>query len=273
MRRIAVVTTFSKDGFRRYGNRMVKTWCKFWPEEVTLHVYPDEPVPLRKEQRVQAHYDPIPERDAFMRRTAGRGEYQGITQKRYDYRFDVRKFAHKPFVLWDFARNFAAGADALIWLDADTLTHSPVPFSVVDERMAPPDYDIQFLGRPEKYSECGYLYFNLEGRGRSVLDRWIRYYLDMGFRQEAEWHDSFLFDRARERLDGLVESDLTGHLHKDNGGAHPLINSFLGEYLDHLKGNSRKATGRPRKGDLFVKHDSEYWRANSHATERRRRPR
>ena len=40
-RKLAVVTTFSAAGFDQYAHRMIDTWLKHWPSDVTLFVYPD----------------------------------------------------------------------------------------------------------------------------------------------------------------------------------------------------------------------------------------
>ena len=40
--KIAVVTTFHPEGLKKYGQKMIDSFCENWPEEVTLHVYPEE---------------------------------------------------------------------------------------------------------------------------------------------------------------------------------------------------------------------------------------
>lgn len=268
IRKIAVVTTFSKAGWDAYARRMVESWADHWPTGVDLFLYPDEPVegvPARPNIRVVR--ESIPERDRFVAKYGGIQKFNGGGT--YNYRFDAVKFCHKPFCLWHFARHVSQGMAApyegLIWLDADTITHADVPLTALDQ-FAPPRADIQFLGRAQKYTECGYLYFNLtRPRAMQLLERWVNYYIRDTFRHEREWHDSWLYDRAREVDHTLQGIDLTGHLKRNQGSGHPLINSFLGGYLDHLKGDSRKAVGKPRKGDLFVNHETPYWEANAHA--------
>lgn len=273
LRKIAVVTTFSKSGFEQYAERMLETWVKNWPATVDLFVYPDEPVALPRRANVRGIYDPIPEKEVFIRRYQGRSKFRGRTEAGYNYRFDAVKFCHKPFALWHCMHTYLLSGDhpysGLIWLDADTVTHAPVDDAAV-ARMAPPEFDIQFLGRCYKYTECGYIYFNLESRGGpKLLDDWVGLYTSCEFARQTEWHDSFLFDIARKRLGDTVRgNDLTGHLPRRKGAGHPLINSFLGQYLDHLKGDARKITKQPRKGDLFIDHESEYWRMHSHAKAR-----
>ena len=45
---------------------------------------------------------------------------------------------------------------------------------------------------------------------------------------------------------------------KTGGGGHPLINSVLGTWLDHMKG-VRKSEGSSRKKDLLVPRNEKYW--------------
>jgi len=45
---------------------------------------------------------------------------------------------------------------------------------------------------------------------------------------------------------------------KTGGGGHPLINSVLGKWLDHMKG-VRKSEGRSRDKDLIVARTESYW--------------
>lgn len=273
MRKIAVVTTFSREGWRDYAGRMVTTWIKHWPTAVDLFLYPDEKVKVPCAPNVRVILPPNLEKQRFLEWASRVRRFTGQHAGRYNYRFDAVKFCHKPFALWHFAHGPGLEYDALIWLDADTLTHAPVPLTVVDHMMAPEGYDIQFLGRSYKYSECGYLYFNLRGGGLEVLDAWVAYYRDRTFKAEAEWHDSFLFDRARQKLPHVRAKDLTGHIPKRQGAGHPFVNSFLGLYLDHLKGDTRKATGKPRKHDLHADHDAPYWTENAHARcTRKKRP-
>ena len=42
---------------------------------------------------------------------------------------------------------------------------------------------------------------------------------------------------------------------------HPFVNTILGKYIDHLKGDHRKNQGKSNKGiqDLVVNHKNDYW--------------
>ena len=45
---------------------------------------------------------------------------------------------------------------------------------------------------------------------------------------------------------------------KTGGGGHPLINSVLGNYFDHMKG-ARKTKGKSQKKDLISTRAESYW--------------
>ena len=46
--KIAVVTTFHEEGLKKYGQKMINSFCENWPKEVTLHIYPEECNPAIK---------------------------------------------------------------------------------------------------------------------------------------------------------------------------------------------------------------------------------
>jgi len=273
MRRIAVVTTFSKEGWDKYAKRSVETFDKMWPQGVELHCYPDARLKDEiKSPRIFYHYDDIPERTKFIKTWGVIPAMTGHGADRYNYRFDAVKFCHKPFVLSEFARfsmhDCTPPYDGMIWVDADTVTHSAVPLKVVQKDMAPKDKDFCYLGRNYKYSECGFMFFNLaRTQTYAFLQRVLRFYRHGTFQTQKEWHDSFLFDQARawfEQRPGpntpIFHSYSPPDLHRRHGGGHPFVNSFLGAYMDHLKGDVRKLTGKPRKQDMVVGHDQKYWR-------------
>lgn len=274
-RKLAVVTTFSKEGWNQYANRMVPSFLRYWDKSVDLYIYPDEYVQTPKYSNLYPIYDANPKKIEFIKGFGGKPLYRGMTGAGYNYRFDAIKFCHKPFALEHCMTNYLlpAGYDDMIWLDADTITHSPVNSSAIQE-LAPKNFDIQFLGRSYKYSECGYLYFNLRHhRARKLLQRWVGYYIEGSFTLEQEWHDSWLFDMARHTDPELKALDLTGHVPRRKGGGHPFVNSVLGQYMDHFKGDKRKVTGKPRIGDLYATHDVQYWKENAHAKAKPRRNR
>jgi hypothetical protein len=77
----------------------------------------------------------------------------------------------------------------------------------------------------------------------------------------AEWHDSFLFQHLLNDFKdaGGFRSASISEPDPGTPGVHVFINSPLGQYMDHLKGD-RKATGKSKKSDLYVIRKEDYWK-------------
>ena len=77
----------------------------------------------------------------------------------------------------------------------------------------------------------------------------------------AEWNDCWVFDRIRERVQqqhpAWRQLNWTEGFSKQGEG-HPLINTEWGAYLDHLKGERKKA-GRSEIKDLVLPRSEHYW--------------
>lgn len=261
-----VVTTFNESGYKQYGQRMIQTFLQNWPAEVTLVVYAEqckvgETAPNLEVRDIavidaltvfkttwrgvpKANGDVSADPVRSQRRDAGKG-----------FKWDAVRFAHKVYSIFHCANNIKT--DWLIWMDADTVCHSPV--SVADiTRLCPSHHDLCFLGRKGKYTECGLYAMNLN---HSIMERFLwdfqRLYddADNGIFRLMEWHDSFVFDAVRKNHQ-LNELDWSGHL--ITGEGHPLINSEWGAYLDHLKGD-RKSLGHSKPKDLKTPRLESYW--------------
>lgn len=265
--KIAVVTTFHEEGLKKYGQKMIDSFCENWPEEVTLHIYPEGCNPaIRNHNHVTLkRLEEVPELKAFKEKWRGVPKANGdvsadpIRSKRRDsgkgFKWDAVRFAHKVYSIFDCART--TDADILLWMDADMICHSPITKETV-LRLCSSEKDLCFLGRQGKFSECGLYAMNLKSsRVRDFLNKFQQVYDDAenGIFTMAEWHDSFVFDEVR-KLCHLNELDWSGHL--ITGEGHPLINSEWGAYLDHLKGK-RKDYGKSLTTDLKINRKEGYW--------------
>ena len=261
-----VITTFNADGYKKYGQRMVQTFLKNWPKSVSLVIYAENCKVVESADNLTvidiAKVDAL---SAFKQRWQGVPKATGDVsadpekRKRKDagkgFKWDAVRFAHKVYSIFHCAQTVTT--DWLIWMDGDTVCHSPVTVADI-ERLCPADRDLCFLGRRHKYTECGLYAMNL--RSASVQEFLKRFQLmyddaENGIFQQDEWHDSFIFDVARKHTT-LNELDWSSHL--ITGEGHPLINCEWGAYLDHLKG-ARKDLGRSKSIDLKVKRTEAYW--------------
>jgi len=275
--KIAVVTTFHGDGLEKYAQRMINTFCDNWPAEVVLHLYPENCNPairdhshitLKRLEEVEelmafkntwqnipkANGDVSADPVRSLRKDAGKG-----------FKWHAVRFAHKVYAIFDCART--TDADILIWMDADTICHSPITIQDL-YRMIPADSELCYLGRKGKYSECGLYSMNLRSVNiQAFLKEFQRFYdqAEQGIFQLAEWHDSFVFDAVRVKFPQMRQLDWAAHLNdirptlgSSQGEGHPLINSEWGAWLDHLKGG-RKKLGRSKRDDLKVARIEAYW--------------
>ncbi len=274
----AVVTTFHNDGYRKYGRRMIETFLKNWPKEVMLYVYAEDCVVTETDENLKVFdlHEASPELRAFKEKWKNVPKANGdvsadpVRSRRKDsgkgFKWHAVRFAHKVYAIFDCARE--TDADVLVWMDADTICHSPITMQDL-YRMIPADGELCYLGRKGKYSECGLYAMNLRSSNvQNFLKEFQRVYDDAetGIFQLDEWHDSFVFDAVRKKFPQMRQLDWAAHLHdlrpssgNSTGEGHPLINSEWGAWLDHLKGG-RKKLGRSKREDLKVPRTEAYWR-------------
>jgi hypothetical protein len=276
--KISVVTTFHEAGLMEYGQRMINSFCKNWPETVTLHIYPEScnPAISNHGHVTLKRLEEIPELMTFKNRWRDVPKANGdvsadpVRSRRKDsgkgFKWHAVRFAHKVYAIFDCAKE--TDADFLVWMDADTICHSPITLQDL-YRMIPADSELCYLGRKGKYSECGLYAMNLRSPNvQAFLKEFQRVYDDAenGIFQLDEWHDSFVFDEVRKKFPRMRQLDWAAHLHdlrpssgNSSGEGHPLINSEWGAWLDHLKGG-RKKLGRSKREDLKVQRTEPYWR-------------
>lgn len=273
----AVISTFNDDGLKKYGQRMINSYMLNWPKEVILHLYPEECNPaisnhervtLKRLEEVQPLMN-FKNRWKDVPKANGDVSDDPIRSKRKDsgkgFKWHAVRFAHKVYAIFDCAKT--TDADILIWMDADTVCHSPITIQDII-RMIPENSDLCYLGRKGKYSECGLYSMNLKSpEVINFLKEFQRFYdeAETGIFTLEEWHDSFVFDSVRIKFPLMKQHDWALHLNDlrpragmSSGEGHPLINSEWGAWLDHLKG-SRKNLGRSKKEDLKVLRKEKYW--------------
>jgi len=88
---------------------------------------------------------------------------------------------------------------------------------------------------------------------------------DNGIFRLVEWHDSFVFGHIIKNLIPVNNNvlDYSAEMYlkeaKSGGGGHPLINTVLGKWIDHMKG-ARKNTGKSKSSDIMVNRKESYWK-------------
>lgn len=221
----------SLDGYERYGKRFLESSRNL--PCLTVYSEDDLPIPHKKLD------DPV--HLAFLER---------CPPDPLDYRFQARRFSYKTFAV--LAASHSRGR--MIWLDADVNVFAKVPEAFLDGLLPKGAYTA-YLGRPNMHSECGFVIYDRDHKAHDWFMRsWRRLYETDALFQLPEWHDSFVYDHLRTALN-VPAVNISG-----KAADHPFINSPLGKYMDHLKGN-RKQAGRSRPQDLVWRRKEGYWNA------------
>ena len=263
-RKFAFVSTCSKEGWVEYGENFVKAFLEYFPVETNLYMYVDFK-PTVFDPRVEYRQIAVCRGlDAFQADIArldfaqGRKVVHSTHAQGYNPQviWNARKFSFKVFVVEHCVMH--ADGDVVTWIDADTIAHTPLSIEYI-AGLIPPYCLLNYLGRDQKFSECGYVSYN---RQHSACSQFVTDFADL-YRSGAifglkEWHDSYVFDLLRnvfERRYGVTNFNISADCSDLD---HVFINSSLGLYLDHLKG-PRKSEGRSRASDLKVSHGRDYW--------------
>jgi len=247
-----VVTSMNAEGYERYGRRMIDAFKTFWPETVKLVVVSEEDIPLVTDDRVyfESYGEVAPEGEHFKRKFGQFSEARGTSYTfnenqelmiGYNYAFDSIRFSHKTFSIYGISRKW--DSDRLIWLDADTVTLSPIDQRFFEE-IDPGDGHASYLGRTHMYSECGFICYNRRHQiHQRFMDQTAIEYLNGEIFLLPQWHDCWMFDIMRQHFAseyGATYRNLSENVAESD---HPFINCILGDYMDHLKGDSRKDAG------------------------------
>lgn len=258
MSKYQLTTTMHARGYEQYGKNMINSFLEHWPKAQTLVVYVEgfELTPEHAADPRIISRDLLacsPELVEFKQRHRDNPAANGFrdpTRKDADFIFDAVRFSHKVFALYHAVHNRLPTADAVVWIDADTVTHRTVPQDFLNKRFPlDPGVGIYYLGRTQQHSECGWMVFNCKNHHMKAFWKQFvnQYRQDLLFGLE-EWHDSYVFDHVRTQMEksGMVNSNITPGYAR----GHPFVDSFLGDHMDHLKGPKRKAAGRSAKHEV-----------------------
>lgn len=254
--KIAVVTTFDADGWTKYAHAMLRSFEEYWPRTVKLFAFAEGCAHLTTGLRDLD--TACPSVEVFKRDNPSPGR-RGRGGAAYNYRFDAVRFCHKVFATETaMIEARASGFDALIWLDADVLTHSPIPEGFLSSLLEY-DGDVAYLARSGRHSETGFIVYRTNDLGESLVRAVADRYRSGEVFALAEWHDAFVFDICRRELEASTHLNCTSLSDGYEGHGHPFVNSRLGQYMDHLKGDARKEQGRSKKRDLVNARAEAWW--------------
>ena len=276
---ITVCTTFHKEGLDLYGQRFIDSFAKRVDKKIKLLVYAEDCVVVNPDPTQITVFDAkleLKKLNAFKQRWKDDPRANGIPPDEIQarrprewhkkFKWDAIRFANKVYAVFDACER---SKDWCVWMDADTFVHSDWTYDQF-KNLLPNNKWMTYVGRgkgSQTWPECGFYGLNLNDTiCQDFLKEFERVYEDAenGIFKLEEWHDSFVFgnilnamkDYYPEVLDYSAEMYI--RTAKTGGGGHPLINSVLGTWIDHMKGN-RKNTKKSLPKDLMVNRTEAYW--------------
>jgi len=254
--KFSVVTSMSGDYYSKTGKAMLESFIKNWPQNISIKIYTEEMdrfiLPYHPRYTIQRLNIIEPDLKLFVERHKNRPDQQNVKE----LHLGAVRFSYKTFSIINACLN--SNDDYIIWLDADTFTHSKVTEEFLQSLVNPEKY-LTYLGRENNYSECGFAIYNINHPANtSFMEKWKSFYTNDEVFNLQQWHDSYVFDHIRKEYESknLISNINLSPWGKDYD--HVFINSVLGEYIDHMKGD-RKEVGRSKASDLFSSKQAEYW--------------
>ena len=271
--KIKVITSYKPGTWNEYAKRAVDSVLEHWPADTDVAVYHEaQAQDIFDHPRVQwldAH-EVQPALLDFKNKhkddPIANGEIQEIPNgvrrpgpmpTKGSFQWNAVRFANKVFCVTHAVKS-SPGYDYIIWLDADTYSFRPMPKDFL-EQLLPGDTMLTYLGRQNpdlkdggKDPECGFVGYNLNHPEiQNYNNEWEKMYvtddvfkLTLGWTDcSTLWHLSKLYQKEKN-----VKVNDIGYM-KRVKGHHVFINSELGLYMDHFKGN-RKISKKSAKNDF-----------------------
>ena len=246
--KIAIVTSLNKQLYEYYAFRFLQTYN--WPFD--CYIYHEGWIPEIDPMRDNIIYRDIhetnPSLKQFIERNSKRNQFstvKGDTSKiiyGMDFIKDAIRFSYKIYAKTHLM--LENKYDYVFWIDADVVFKKRITEQEIVNKILPIDYTICYLDRPEppRYPECGFVGYNLTNKHtQNFVEKLREYYESDLLFNEEQWHDSYVWNKVREKyLSGQPQYNLTG-TRKDG---HVWSVSKLAEYTTHLKGKIKKDAGK-----------------------------
>ena len=278
MSNITVVTTFHKPGLDKYGQRFLDSFAQKVDSQIKLLVYAENCKPIVQSNNIVVldAVESLPKLNKFKQRWKDVPKANGIPPAdikarrprdwHKEFKWHAIRFANKVYAVFDACER---STDWVVWMDADTFVHNEWSYKQF-KKLLPDDKWLTYVGRgkgSQTWPECGFYGMNLKHpMCVQFLKEFERFYedADNGIFELEEWHDSFVFGHILNQLRKIDNNvlDYSADMYlkeaKTGGGGHPLINTVLGTWIDHMKGD-RKNTGKSLAKDIMVKRTESYW--------------
>ena len=181
----------------------------------------------------------IPDLKEFVERNKHKQPYSDYKVKGKEFLTDGVRFSYKVYAYTHAI--MTENVDGLICIDADSVFYKMIDEEWIQKHIHRDDCMMTYLGRGNNYSECGFLYFNLNHADTlAYANRMKSLYDTDGIYNLKEQHDSYVWDYVRKEFENRGTRN---HNIGDGKPGHVQARSILGVVYDHTKGN-RKLKGR-----------------------------
>ena len=223
--KIKTITTWNNKLYEEYAHRFKETYNWSFP----LKIYNEDECMMKA----------IPDLKEFVERNKDRQPYSDYKVKGKEFLTDGVRFSYKVYAYTHAL--MTENVDGLICIDADSVFYKKIDEEWVKKHIHRDDCMMTYLGRGSNYSECGFLYFNLNHADTlAYANRMKSLYDTDGIYNLKEQHDSYVWDYVRKEFENRGTRN---HNIGDGKPGHVQARSILGVVYDHTKGN-RKLKGR-----------------------------
>lgn len=149
------VTSMNNSYYNKVGHKMISSYLQKWPKDINLRIYHEDSIINGTGNNITFYnlFKTEPECQSFVERHKNRSDQKNPLE----LHFGAVRFAYKTFSILNAAET--SNADYLIWIDADTYTHTNVTHQFLESLVSPKKY-LTYLGRENNYSECGFVIYN-----------------------------------------------------------------------------------------------------------------
>ena len=236
---VRVVTTAPKTGFEQYGARWL-SGLDHWPN-AEFYWYTEGYEVAQVTQR------PINDLTDFAQWKLKHARYVSPSWK-----YDFVAYAHKVFAFIDATKDYKGIA---VWLDADCITYRDIPEGLIESKVK--DAYIAHYERPGRWTETGMFIVDCGHPEHHAFWDFIRdVYLNDRFKGLHHWTDCYILDAAIKRFKDAGKIKTVSLSEDKSDAGHPMAVTEFGRYIDHTKGEDRKALGRSLENKFRTEYEA-----------------
>lgn len=231
--KITIVSTFGPKHYKTYARYFVESLKQYLDNSIDVVLYTDTPLSFYQSNfSNKILNDCCPNLVEFKTRN----QHKEVPTGTKGWLKDAVRFSHKSYCIIHASRTIKT--DLLIWLDADTEIIAPITSEYIKEKLSKDNF-VSYLGRPGRYSETGWLAFDLRNKHHTkFFNKWEWYYnTDEIYNLPAQL-DCHVFDAVREEFEnkGKITSQ---NISPSNLKTQHFDRAFIGK-MTHYKGDKKE---------------------------------